>query len=431
MIRMKRVLSIFLYLITVGFSLSAQNALVLKDNPYIVLDGGTSATPIYLIVNQTNSNGIITQGSGGNIISENEYNYVKWNIGTSTGTFTIPFTTGALSNPTEQKIPLSVQITTAGSGVGDFLFSTYETDDNNLPWASGVTHMHSATGIVDNKDWVVDRFWILDAENYSTKPSAQLSFGFNDDNTEVGAPNLLSPNNLGAQRFNTSNNHWEGTANGLNGIWGSVTGSPGSRAVSGVNTTGTDFYRVWTLTDYSNPLPLDLIYFNSFCLNGRIRLEWESDIDFDSDFEIQRSLDGHIFTTIATAVSLGNQSQKNIFVDESPYNGNNYYRLKIEKEGSVSYSDVIVEQKCSSNNGIKIFAPIQENDIFIFIENGEVEKYDLFLMDIAGKIIYSTTLQSGKGNTQFRITSPTTAKGIYNVLLIDTKGNRITTKIVL
>ncbi len=428
---MRRLLFIFIFTIVVGVDFSAQNALVLKDNPYIVLDGGTSATPIYLIINQTNSNGIITQGTGGNIISENEYNYVKWNVGTSTGTFTIPFTTGALSNPTEQKIPLSVQITTAGSGTGDFLFSTYETDDNNLPWASGVTHFQSATGIVDNKDWVVDRFWILDAENYSTKPSAQLTFGFNDDNSEVGAPNLLDPTNLGAQRFNTSNGHWEGTANGLNGIWGTVSGSAGSRSVGGVNTTGADFYRVWTLTDYSNPLPLDLIYFKSTCLNGKIRLEWESDVDFGSNFEVQRSLDGHFFTSLASSVSFGGQLQKHIFIDESPFDGNNYYRLKIEGEEGIHYSEVLVEQKCSNQDGIKIFSPFNEKDILIFIENGESTKYNLFLMDIAGKIIHTATLQSEKGNTQFRLTPPTAAKGIYNVLLIDTNGNRITAKVIL
>ena len=84
----------------------------------IVLNGGivTLNNAANLVVDNPATNAI-TRNSG-YIISEGENNVVKWNIGTSTGTYIVPFGYG-LSNY------LPVTFTkTAGSGTGNFLFST-------------------------------------------------------------------------------------------------------------------------------------------------------------------------------------------------------------------------------------------------------------------------------------------------------------------
>lgn len=406
------------------------NALILKDNPYVVLNGGTVATPVYIVVNQTNANGIITQGSGGNIISEDEYNYVKWNIGTSTGSFTVPFTTGV--GGTEQKIPLTVQTTAAGVGSGDILFSTYETDDNNLPWASGVTHFRSSSGNLDNKDWVVDRFWIIDAENYTTKPAVQLAFGFNDDATETGAPNLLNITNLGAQRFNTSNNHWEGSHSGSNGIWGTVTGTAGNRSVTGVNIAATEFYRAWTLTDYDHPLPLALNYFNGECDNASINLSWEINNPENSTYIVQKSLDGIHFTTIGTANAFNNENTFN-YIDRNPYINESYYRLMVEGESNEFHSEIIAVQNCSSNANTYVFSPLSNSNIYVEITaESPNTKHQFLLVDLSGKIIQQQELYNETtGTHQYIIDACGLASGIYNTVLIDENGMKHTTKITL
>ncbi|MCT4582355.1 MAG: hypothetical protein N4A35_13155 [Flavobacteriales bacterium] len=413
------------------YKTNAQNhALVLKDNPYVVLNGGTAGTPVYVVVNQTNANGIITQGSGGNIISEDEYNYVKWNIGTSTGAFTVPFTTGV--GGTEQKIPLTVQTTAAGVGSGDILFSTYETDDDNLPWASGVTHFQSSSGNLDNKNWVVDRFWIIDAENYTTKPAVQLSFGFNDDATETGAPNLLNITNLGAQRFNTSNNHWEGSHSGSAGIWGTVTGTAGNRSVTGVNIAASEFYRAWTLTDYDHPLPLSLNYFDGNCDNSSIHLSWELSTTENSTFIVQKSLDGSNFTTIGTANALNNESTFN-FVDRNPYINQSYYRLIVEGETNDLHSEIIAVENCEENSNTYVFSPINNNNIFIEITAETPNStYQFLLVDLSGKIIKQQELfNESKGAHQYVLDASGLASGLYNAVLIDKNGVKSTTKITL
>ena len=70
-----------------GVEASAQPRLILNNNIYMVLKNN-----IELVINNSAANAITTLGTGGNIISESEFNRVKWNIGTATGIYTVPFT---------------------------------------------------------------------------------------------------------------------------------------------------------------------------------------------------------------------------------------------------------------------------------------------------------------------------------------------------
>jgi len=75
----------------VGYITAQNNALYL-NGAYIYMNGGTSATPIYLTINQPNTAGIVR--TAGHIHSENQYNYVQWITGTNTGSYVIPFGVG-------------------------------------------------------------------------------------------------------------------------------------------------------------------------------------------------------------------------------------------------------------------------------------------------------------------------------------------------
>ena len=154
---------------------NAQTRVVMDANVFLTL-----ADTGHLVVDNPSTNGI-TVVSTANIISEGENNAVKWVISNNTGNYVVPFTTNSLV-----KIPLEVNITTAGASTnGDIIFSTYETTtDKNLPYPSDVTNLNS-----NCKDSVglntVDRFWRIEAENYSTKPTLIINFGFDNSANEV------------------------------------------------------------------------------------------------------------------------------------------------------------------------------------------------------------------------------------------------------
>src|SRR3990170_7770531 len=92
---------------------SAQGRLVLNGANINLSQGA------YLVVANPAADAI-TRNSG-HIISEGENNRILWSIGTTTGTYTIPWGYGS-----SDYIPLTFT-KTAGTGSGYFLFSTYHT----------------------------------------------------------------------------------------------------------------------------------------------------------------------------------------------------------------------------------------------------------------------------------------------------------------
>src|SRR5690606_32708881 len=105
------------------------------------------------------------------IKSETEQNKIRWAIGASTGTYVVPFSTG--STAAGVAMPLTVQKTSAGTGAGSIIFSTYNTLgkvgaagtvntgwNNELYRPTDVTHVNDyLTGLTNNSAHAIDRFW--------------------------------------------------------------------------------------------------------------------------------------------------------------------------------------------------------------------------------------------------------------------------------
>ena len=224
---------------------------VVVNSTYIVLNGGTAATPVYVELNNPAPNAITDLNtSNGWIISESEFNMVKWDIGTNTGTYTVPF-----GYSTTDYIPLTYNIATAGAGAnGTVKFSTYHGSnwDNISYIPSDVTNM-DGVNMTDNSANVVDRFWIIDADSgYITKPASNITFTYirNGVPSEIAAPNTINEPTLIAERFNDTSNVW--------GDWLGVTGTDATSVNTGTVSTGSvspsDLFRSWTLANDSSPL---------------------------------------------------------------------------------------------------------------------------------------------------------------------------------
>jgi len=238
---MKKLLPILLLLILpVGMVIG--QAHINLQNGYVVNNGAV------VVLQNSNPNAI--SRTNGWIISETELSFLEWTIGTSTGTYVVPF-----GYSTTDYLPLTCQITTGGAGIGNGVikFSSYHgsTWDNSLYEPSDVTNMtdFSATNYSDN---AVDRFWILDAQGYTTKPSPSLTFSYIRSGvaSEIAAPNYIVESTLIAQRFNSSSSIWSD--------WLGATGQDVTNGNTGTVASGpvpaTDFYRSWTLFNDSTLL---------------------------------------------------------------------------------------------------------------------------------------------------------------------------------
>jgi hypothetical protein len=173
----------------------AQSRIILNGAVIKLSDG------VSLVVDNPNANAI-TRLDSGMIIGEGQLNVVRWQLGSNAGTYLIPWGSSDLSY-----IPL--QFTTAsGLGNGYFLFSTYQTSwQNSLSLPSGVSNQNGISG-TDNSALVADRYWRIEATNYTTKPTlSNVSFTYTDDEWNDSG-NEIEEDLLRPQRYNGTSNTW-------------------------------------------------------------------------------------------------------------------------------------------------------------------------------------------------------------------------------
>lgn len=422
------------------FSLGAltcipQYSVVINNDAYIVLDGGVNGTPIYIVINEPDARGISTTGAGGNIISENEYNQIQWNIGTNVDSYTVPFTTR--NGSSDQKIPLSIETTgSAVGGNGRLRLSTWETADANLAatWPTDVTHLNTAATGLSNGFNVVDRFWIVDADNYTTKPSALLEFMYNDNN-EIGGSNLINAGNeatLVGQSFDASTNTWRGNTSGTAVYYGTWTGA---RTVSGASVVDGDFFASWTLSLNSLLLPIELIDFRAECVNNHTVIQWSTISEVNNDhFIIQLSQNGIDFENVAVVAGFGNSVAQNDyeFTNNLNYESITYYRLvQVDFDGTETFSNVTAVDNCTSNIGSISVNTYNGNQIGISFDAQHASQYHLKVIDARGRqLIKPAIYSSQKGPNKYVISLNNIEFGIYYII-IENETERIVKKIIL
>lgn len=304
----------------------SQGRVIINNNAFVVIDNGAK-----LVLENGNANAFSTSGTGGNLVSEHENDEVVWNIGTNTGTYTLPYTTKpVIQGGNGTKIPLIVDLTNAGTGSGRIEFSSYETaTDANTVFPSMVTNVATPLN-------VVDRFWMIDVENYTVNPEALLTFTYDDAVNEIGATNTIVEANLQAQRYNTPINDWELLLFGV--------ADPVGNTVSNVLVLPAEFYEAWTLVTNVQPLPVTDLNFDAIKVDREALLKWTTSSELNSDYySVQRSNNGVNWTEIGVVQAAG--SSQNLidynFTDPSPVSGINYYRInQFDQDGSYFTSEV-------------------------------------------------------------------------------------------
>lgn len=305
----------------------SQAQLVIKDNAYMVIENDA-----FLVLDNPAPSALSVTGTGGNIKSESENNRIRWNIKNSTGTYTIPFAKGNAING--HKIPYTIEIGTAGVGLGHYDFSTYggSTWDNATYMPSMVTHMdvYNSPNTTNYSAQVIDRFWLINPQGYSTKPVAStMTFTYIDAEREA-AGNILPADQMGAQRFNNVLNSWSDMAS-----TGSV--NVAAKTVTTQSIASEDFYAAWTLSEKYIPELDTSIQFSADCEDPGIEIKWttasETNVDY---FLIEKATELIDWTFVAQVPSQGNSLTPTFYqyLDLEKLPGDIYYRLtKVDSNG--------------------------------------------------------------------------------------------------
>ncbi len=187
-------------IIIVLISISVSNKLIAQAR--LVLNGGTinMSQGAQLVIANSASNAITR--TSGYITSDGANNIIRWNIGTTTGTYVIPW------GYSGTYIPVSFSLSGAAGAAGYFQFSTYHTNwDNSSTLPGGVSHFNRSSGR-DNSKYALDRFWRIEPVGYTAKPTlSNLILTYVDVEHSV-AQNTISETGIRTQRWNPTSTTW-------------------------------------------------------------------------------------------------------------------------------------------------------------------------------------------------------------------------------
>ncbi len=404
----KRSIYVVMFMIILSSNcLYSQSRLVLNNDPWIVMNNNA-----YIVLGNSNANAITLAGSGGRIVSEAENNKIRWNIGTSTGTYTLPFADNLAEGGT--KIPLSLTIGTSGTGAGYIDFSTYDgaTWNNALYMPSMVTHMgqYLSPNAPNNSQKAIDRFWLLNAQGYVTKPAPGSMVFTYIDNEHTAGGNSITESVLGAQRFNNGTNQWgDMLPIGLVNTFSNTVTTP---AISAAN-----FFAAWTLSDSNDPLPISLLSFNANCENSNIVLKWTTASEQNNHyFTVMKSFDGYTFAPIGTVLGNGNSNtiRNYLFVDKA-YQEKAYYRLsQTDFDGKTTSYDLVLVS-CEEYLPLDIISVNYNSNqqVFAYLQIPTNGNYTINMYDLKGSLLFEKTLYLQKGVLPLPLDICKISDGVY------------------
>lgn len=374
--------------------------------------------------------------------AEGGYGVLRWNIGTNTGNYTIPFGTDDAS-PSD--LSFGYNISTAGGPTSVYkTFSTYETDPQNSFTGTNITVNptpgqwtdlpYTVNNLTDDyiqaaHYFTVDRFWIVDAENigegqggYTVKPRIEYVFKYLD--SEIASPNHITEANLVAQRYNHTLDKWGDWLYGVPGVITNTANNTVTLQIAQDASTWTeDMYPVWTLVDNSDPLPIEMTRFSGTCQGGDIEVSWTTWTETNNDyFTVEHSSNGTDFEQVEVVKGAGNSNEPLTYsvLDMDAYSGTSYYRLKdTDFAGKSSYSEVIAVT-CGDNVNEFDFTnayDVDHTSVVVQFTATEGEDFVIQLFDGSGRLVLDHAGVAYDGMNKVNLNTRDLAQGIYIINL--------------
>jgi len=214
----------------------------------------------------------------------------------------------------------------------------------------------------------------------------------------------------------------------LNGGGSTVEGQ-GKQSVAIMKTEDRPFYD-WVAAIAGSPLtplPVTMLYFKiQDVSNSGIDLRWATATEKNFEyFQIERAGTDLNFQAIGEVNSAGglNVATSYRYLDNTPLNGKNYYRLKIvDLDGSYEYTGVIVVEGTTVRHADVSVYPTIIEDSFTVELNGEFAiPVKMTLVDAVGNTIYQASLETATSTIDLPANMKT---GTYLVRLFTSEGQK-------
>jgi hypothetical protein len=172
-----------------------------------------------------------------------------------------------------------------------------------------------------------------------------------------------------------------------------------------------------------NPLPVSITNYQ-LRITDEVVNSWQTATELNTSyFMVQRSLDGKTFTDIGTVKAVGSGANSYQFIDESPAEGTDYYRLKsVDKDGKFSYSKVL-SISLSNNNYQLSIVPNPARDYFT-VENSNLK--EILVIDELGRMVIDRKVTG----TNISISLGNLSSGLYLVKGLKNDNSIVTGKLI-
>ncbi len=149
---------------------------------------------------------------------------------------------------------------------------------------------------------------------------------------------------------------------------------------------------------FISTLPVRLVQFNGSVDKGIVSLVWTTSQEIsNSHFEIERSSNGRSFEKLGRIAALGGLSNSYNFIDSKP-NVVNFYRLKqVDKNGSISYSKVLLIRGDLDKIAAKVTPNPFRNALNISFQLAKEEAVNIRLYNQTGQLVKQQTSNASKG----------------------------------
>jgi hypothetical protein len=171
------------------------------------------------------------------------------------------------------------------------------------------------------------------------------------------------------------------------------------------------------------PLPVNLVSIRATQQGVDIKMEWTNLTETGViSYSVERSANGHSFSAIGHQDARLNDGSKADyrFIDVSPLNGPNYYRIcSAESNGSNKYSIIVKVDTHRSQTGITIYPnPVTGNQVSLQMSGLPKGQYTLKVINTYGQQVFSKLLLQNGGAVTEALQLPVALKtGIYSLQL--------------
>ena len=202
---------------------------------------------------------------------------------------------------------------------------------------------------------------------------------------------------------------------------------------SSTSSSASDRFRV--VFRAASVLPINFTNVKAFEKGSSIQIEWNLGNEQNmKQYQVEKSTDGRTFTKTGSQVARTISSTDSYqWLDVTPNNGNNFYRIKAIENGELyKYSQVVNVKTGKNNSAISVYPnPVKGNVINLQMVNQEKGRYSISLVNALGQQLYLKEFNhlGGSANETLNVGTKI-SKGIYN-LQITANGKSIVERVII